>query len=135
MNEGCLKAYEFLKKNKTYYLATVDEDNCPHLRPFGTVLLYQDRLYIQTGKKKNVYKQLRKNPASAVCCFDGTTWLRIEGKLIEDNRISVQEKMLDDYPELKKMYQAGDGNTTVFYFIEAKITFSSFKGEEKEYKI
>lgn len=43
--------YEFLKKCGTYYLATV-EGNQPRVRPFGTIDLFEDKLYIQTGKKR-----------------------------------------------------------------------------------
>ena len=38
----------FLDAAKTYYLATVEGDQ-PRVRPFGTALVYEDRLYIQTG--------------------------------------------------------------------------------------
>ena len=43
--------HDFLKQTRTYYLATVDGDQ-PRVRPFGTVMLYDGRLYIQTGRKK-----------------------------------------------------------------------------------
>ena len=55
------EVYDFLKKAGTYYLATVDGDQ-PRVRPFGTVDLFEDRLYIQTGKKKEVSIQLKANP-------------------------------------------------------------------------
>ena len=49
MNE----VYEFLKKCETYYLATMEGDQ-PRVRPFGTIDLFEGKLYIQTGKKKSV---------------------------------------------------------------------------------
>ena len=51
----------FLKEAKTYYLATVDGDK-PKVRPFGTAHIFEGRLYIQTGKKKAVSEQIKKNP-------------------------------------------------------------------------
>ena len=37
--------------------------------------------------------------------------------------------MLDAYPSLQNMYSADDGNTEVFYFKNATVTFSSFTHE------
>ena len=52
--EGLEKVLEFLDKTQTYYLATVEGDQ-PRVRPFGTALIYDGKLYIQTGKVKPVY--------------------------------------------------------------------------------
>lgn len=49
------KVYEFLKNAGVYYIATVDGDQ-PHVRPFGTVNIFDGKLYIQTGKSKDVSK-------------------------------------------------------------------------------
>ena len=43
------EVYDFLKKCGTYYLATVDGDK-PKVRPFGTVDIFEDKLYIQTWR-------------------------------------------------------------------------------------
>jgi uncharacterized pyridoxamine 5'-phosphate oxidase family protein len=53
------EVYEFLKKCGTYYLATIDDDQ-PRVDPFGTVNIFENRLYIQTGKKKSVSKQMKR---------------------------------------------------------------------------
>ena len=70
------EVYEFLKKCGTYYLATVEGDQ-PRVRPFGTVDIFEDKLYIQTGKVKDVSKQIQKNPKVELCAFDGEKWLRV----------------------------------------------------------
>ncbi len=120
--------HDFLKKTGTYYLATVDGDQ-PRVRPFGTVMLYDGKLYIQTGRKKNVSKQIGKNGKVELCAFDGNCWLRLSGTLVDDNRREVKAAMLDNYPALKKMYSADDDNTQVLYFKDATAVFSSFGGE------
>lgn len=122
------KITAFLKEVKTYYLATADGDQ-PRVRPFGTAHIFEDKLYIQTGKNKDVSKQIHANPNVEICAFDGNDWLRICGKLVEDDRIEARQSMLDDYPELQAMYKADDGNTEVFYFKDATATFSSFTHE------
>ena len=121
MNE----VYDFLKSAQTYYLATVEGDQ-PRVRPFGTVDIFEDKLYIQTGKIKSVSKQLHANPKAEICAFKDGTWLRVAGELISDERVEAKAHMLAGYPELQAMYSAEDGNTEVFYFKNATATFSSF---------
>lgn len=116
---------KFLKDAGTYYLATLD-GNQPRVRPFGTIHIYDGKLYIQTGKKKPVSHQLKANPKAEICAFLDGTWLRLSGELIEDDRVDARRSMLDAYPELRAMYDENDGNTQVFYFKNATATFSSF---------
>ena len=119
------EVYEFLKKCGTYYLATVEGDQ-PRVRPFGTVDIFEDRLYIQTGKVKDVSKQIQANPRVEICAFAEGKWLRVAGTLVRDDRLEPKVHMLDSYPALKAMYSAEDGNTEVLYFKDATATFSSF---------
>ena len=128
------KVCEFLDKTRTYYLATVDGDQ-PRVRPFGTALVYDGKLYIQTGKVKPVSKQLAANPKAEICAFDGETgtWLRVSGELINDDSRDVKVAMLEKHPELKMMYTADDNNTQVLYFKDATATFSSFTAAPEEF--
>lgn len=121
---------EFLKSAGVYYLATVEGDQ-PRVRPFGTSVVFEGKLYIQTGKIKNVSKQIQANPKAEICAFKDGTWLRVAGKLVRDDRVEAKEYMLDAYPNLKSMYSATDDNTEVLYFTDAVATFSSFGGEPK----
>ncbi len=116
---------KFLKEAGTYYLATVDGDQ-PRVRPFGTVNVFEGKVYIQTGKVKDVSKQLHKNPKAEICAFKDGEWIRIAGELIEDDRIEARQSMLDAYPSLQGMYKADDGNTEVLYLKDATATFYSF---------
>lgn len=116
---------DFLKEAGTYYLATVEGD-APKIRPFGTVNIFEHRLYIQTGKKKSVAKQLAVNANAEICAMKGGEWIRISGILVEDDRIEARKSMLDAYPELRSMYDENDGNTEVLYFKNAQATIYSF---------
>lgn len=120
----------FLQEAGTYYLATVDGDQ-PRVRPFGTAHIFEGKLYIQSGKAKEVAKQIAANPKFEISAFHKGTWIRVWGKLIEDPRIEAQESMLDANPSLKRMYAAGDGNTVVYYIQDGEATFSSFTDESK----
>ena len=124
---------QFLKEAGTYYLATVDGDQ-PRVRPFGTVNVFEDKLYIQTGKVKDVSKQLHANPKAEICAFKNGEWLRVAGTLVEDDRREARASMLDAYPNLRSMYSEDDGNTEVFYIKDAVATFSSFTSEPEVVK-
>ena len=122
------KVVDFLKEAGTYYLATVEGDQ-PRVRPFGTAHIFEGKLYIQTGKVKEVSKQIHANPKVEICAFKDGKWLRVAGELVEDDRMEARQSMLDTYPSLQSMYKADDGNTEVFYFKDATATFSSFTDE------
>jgi len=124
------EVFDFIKKCNVYYLATV-EDGQPRVRPFGTINIFEDKLYIQTGKSKEVSKQIQKNPKVELSCFDGQQWLRLSGELVRDDRVEPKESMLENYPSLKARYSATDDNTEVLYFKNAKAVFSSFTAEPK----
>ncbi len=131
--ENAALAQQFLKKCGTYYLATV-EGTQPHVRPFGTAEIFEGKLYIQTGKVKNVYKQLITNPRAEICAFSGTEWIRIQCELIPDERIEAKQDMLDKNPSLGMMYKADDDNTIVFYLRNATATISSFSAPARSFQ-
>lgn len=124
-NNNIKRVEQFLKDAETYYLATVEGDQ-PRVRPFGTAHIFEDKLYIQTGKKKDVSKQLHLNPKAEICAFMNGQWVRVSGELLEDDRHEARVSMLDAYPSLKAMYDPDDGNTEVFYFKNATAIFYSF---------
>ena len=123
--------YDYLKASRTYYLATVEGDQ-PRVRPFGTVDLFEGKLYIQTGKSKAVARQMTENPKIEICAFrENGTWIRVSAEAVLDDRLEAQEHMLAAYPELAGMYQPGDGNTLILALTDATAAFSSFGGEPK----
>ena len=125
MENNMKRVYDFLKAADTYYLATVEGDQ-PRVRPFGTVNIYEGKLYIQTGKVKPVSKQIAANPKVEICAYKDGSWLRVAGELVEDGRVEARKAMLDAYPNLRSMYDENDGNTQVLYFKDAVAAFSSF---------
>ena len=116
---------EFLKECGIYYLATVEGDQA-RVRPFGTAEIFEDHLYIQTGKKKDVFKQIENNPKVEICGFKDGKWIRVSGKLVLDDRVEAKKDMLDKNPNLRNMYDENDDNTAVLYFESGKAIISSF---------
>ncbi len=123
--ENIERVCQFLKDANTYYLATVDGDQ-PRVRPFGTAHIFENKLYIQTGKSKDVAKQILANPKVEISAMTAGKWIRLSGKLVLDDRFEAKKSMLDAYPALQSMYSAEDENTAVFYFEDATATFCSF---------
>ena len=121
---------KFLKENPTYFLATAEGDQ-PRVRPFGTVDIFDGRLTIQTGRKKDVARQIFQNPKVELCGFHGGKWLRVAAKAVEEPRLEAQEHMLDAYPNLRNRYAPGDGNNLIFALTEVTATFSSFTEEPR----
>ena len=121
---------QFLKDAEVYYLATVEGDQ-PRVRPFGTAHIFENKLYIQTGKVKPCSQQIGANPKAEICAFHKGAWVRVAGELVEDDRVEAKKSMLDAYPMLRGMYNENDDNTQVLYFKEAVATFCAF-GKEPE---
>ena len=134
MNNNLEKVLKFLDEAETYYLATVEGDQ-PRVRPFGTALIYNDKLYIQTGKIKPVSHQLSANPKAEICAFKDGKWVRITGELVNDETREVKTLMLEKMPVLRHMYNEDDGNMQMLYFKSAKVTFSSFTEAPESFEI
>ena len=129
--EGIEKVYQFLDEAKTYYLATVEGDQ-PRVRPFGTALLRDGKLYIQTGKSKDVSKQIAANPKVEICAFKGGKWLRVAGILENDDNRDAKVAMLEKMPNLKSAYSPDDDNMQMLYFKCGRAVFSSFTDAPEE---
>ena len=125
------QVYNFLKSCGTYYIATVEGDQ-PRVRPFGTINLFENKLYVQSGHVKPFAQQIEANPKVELCAFNGKEWIRVSGILVEDTRIEAKKSMLDAYPELRSMYDENDGHTAVYYIKDGKATISSFTAKPLE---
>ncbi len=119
------RVYDFLKKAGVYYLATMDGDQ-PRVRPFGTIDLFEGKLYIQTGKIKPVANQMKANQKVEISAMADGKWIRITAEAVLDERLEAQKHMLDAYPSLLNRYQPGDGNTEVYYLKNASAQICSF---------
>lgn len=119
------KTINFLKEAQTFYLATIN-NNKPEIRPFGAISCYNGKLYIMTGAKKDVAKQIELNNNVAISAMCGGNWIRISTTLIKDEDINAKKAMLDQNPNLRNMYNENDSNMVVYYFKNTKSTFCSF---------
>ena len=128
---GLQEVYDFLQGCGHYYLATV-EDGQPRVRPFGSLAIFEGKIYFQTGKIKDVSKQMAANPKIEICAFDGKgMWIRVQAVAVDDPRREAKQFLLDAHPSLKNMYSADDDNTQVLYLKDAAARFYSFAGEPR----
>lgn len=130
------EVYNFVRKCPAYFIATYDkETQQPRVRPFTTFHIFEGKIYIQTGKKKDVSKQMISNPKIEISALHGRDkWIRIDAVPVEDPRLEAQQSMLDAFPTLADRYAVNDGNMQVFYLKDVTATIYSFSGEPKTYK-
>lgn len=120
----------YLKENPTYYLATVDANGNPQVRPFGTIAKFDGRLIIQTGNSKAVFKEMMAHPRIAISAAsaDGTSWLRLSADAVRDDRREARVAALADYPELHRMYDPDDGNCEAVVLENVSAAFCDYTG-------
>ena len=123
----------YLKDCGAFFIATADGDQ-PRVRPFGVSEIIDGRLYIMTGKVKDVYKQMAKNGKFEICALkkSGSEWMRLSGTLVSDETLAVKEEFLNRNEGLKSMYKADDDNMAVLYIENATARFCSFSAPERK---
>lgn len=133
--ENMKEVQDYLKACGAFFIATVDGDQ-PHVRAFGVSEIMNDRLYIMTGKNKDVYKQMAQNGKFEICALkpSGTEWMRVTGTLVSDETLALKEEFLERNPSLKSMYKADDDNMAILYVTDGTARFSSFAGEDRTVK-
>lgn len=127
------EVYAFLRGSGCFFFATMDGDQ-PRVRPFGVIEIYEDKMYFLTGKKKNVAKQIEKNPKVEISSAIGERWIRVTGEVKVDDRREAKKFFLDRNPQLRGMYNEDDDNTMLLYFDHATAVISSFVEEPKTYE-
>lgn len=128
------KIVEELKKVKIFYVATIDNDQ-PRVRPFSSVSEFEGNAYLCTGKQKEIYKQISKNPKVELSgMYDGGSWLRVSATLIEDDRIEAQDAVLNDPTGPSQLYTAGDNKFVVYRLTDVKAFKYNFYAAPVEIK-
>ena len=132
MQQNMKEVQAYLKECGAFFIATNDGDQ-PRVRPFGVSEIINDRLYIMTGKVKDVYKQMAKNGKFEICALkpSGSEWMRLSGTLVTDETLAVKEEFLNRNESLKSMYKADDDNMAVLYIKDATARFFSFTAPER----
>lgn len=121
-------AFEFLKANPVFHLATVDGD-AARVRPFGFVMVRNGALYFCTNRTKEVYRQLAAKPDVEISGMgaDGS-WLRVRGKAVFDDSREAKVQAFEEGPMLLGIYPKGADDETfiTFCLADARATLYSF---------
>ena len=136
MSENLNEVATFLKECRVFFIATT-EGNQPRVRPFGVAEVVNGKLYLTTGRKKDVYKQLERNEGRFEICAlkaDYSKWIRVSGRLVDEDNAEIRQIILDRNKSLGHMYSANDGNFVTPYIAEGEARFFTFQGEEKRVK-
>lgn len=108
---------DFLTQNPTFYYATVDGDQ-PRVRPFGSFMEYEGKLYFGMGDHKESYRQTVANPNFEICtCDKHGQWIRIRGKAVFDERGEVMQAVLEKSPELRNIYNEKTGHRMANFYV------------------
>lgn len=136
MEENLKEVAEFLKECHVFFIATA-EGNQPRVRPFGVAEVVDGKLYLTTGRKKDVYQQIEANEGRFEVCAlkkNNSEWVRVSGRLVDDDNAEVRQTILDRHKYLTRMYSATDGNFVAPYIADGEARFCSFNGEERSVK-
>jgi uncharacterized pyridoxamine 5'-phosphate oxidase family protein len=121
-------AFDFIKANPVFHIATVDGTKA-RVRPFGFVMKRNGALYLCTGRTKDVYKQLCRNPEIEISDMGkDDMWLRVRGRIAFDESREAKSQAFEEAPNLLRRYPKGADDETfaIFYFTEAVATIFSF---------
>lgn len=114
----------YLSECGVFYFGTVADD-MPVLRPLGFQMCLDGQLYMGVGTHKDVYAQLKANPAVAVCATqpNGANWIRISGTAVCDDDPALADAAFEVMPQLKPIYDANGWQMGIFHLKDATATF------------
>ncbi|MDR3318923.1 MAG: pyridoxamine 5'-phosphate oxidase family protein [Clostridiales bacterium] len=126
-------AIKFLQDCKTFYVATTDAANIPHVRPFGIMADIGGKLCMATGSGKVVYNQIKANPNVEVCATAGDgTFLRIIGTVYADETKAARERYFTEAPILRQIYADREDKLVTLVFDKARAVYQTMAGEITE---
>lgn len=119
--------------HKPVSLATLSSGK-PAVRMVSFKMYENGKIYFLTSKKKSVYKQLEQNPSLELCSLpnENREWVRLSGKAVFEDDISLKRKAFEVLPMLETAYQTPENEDVILFFVEeAKAVKYSFSKEPK----
>lgn len=111
------ETFDFLKENKEVAFATVNNGR-PSIRIFQIMKIEGTTLYFATSTKKEVYTQLKENPAVEILAYKGNIQVRMAGDIIFDVPEEIQMEIFGTNSILPDLYASFD--TLVYGRMEVK---------------
>ena len=127
------RAYEYLKEAKTYFIATEDGPQ-PRVRPFGSLNIYEGKLYISTVKGKNVYDQMLANPRVELAAMGKDGWIRVTALAIEETDPTAKKALWAQSAARRGADpDKPDENSAVFYLKDASVTITRYGADPETF--
>ena len=118
---------QFLSEAGVYYIASVDSEGKPHLRPFGSRAIVDGKFYIFMSFPKAVYTQIMENRYIEMATMGkDRSWIRIAAKAVPEENLEKREKILKSYggPRARNV-------ETMMAFELTEVTATFYKGDEQ----
>jgi uncharacterized pyridoxamine 5'-phosphate oxidase family protein len=118
----------FISATPDFYIATVDADNRPRVRPFGLALSFLGHLWFCTNSQKKVYAEIQNNPYVEVCSYNAKegAWIRVSGKAVLADELAVKKKIFEVSPQIGGIYQNAENPIFKVFYVEGQADFYSF---------
>lgn len=118
--------YTFLEENTVQYLATIDENGFPKVRPFMMLAIDNGKFYFAVGSDKDVCKELKNNPNLELAASSPTfEWLRISGKAAFVDDADLKRKLTKESEISESVYKnSKDSDFEIFYIAEPTVLIS-----------
>ena len=100
-------ALDFLREHKDVAFATCD-GNLPKVRVFQIMKQEGTTLWFATSAKKDVYKELQRNPNVELLSWAENVSVRCVGKVIFDVEDEIKRWVYDNNPVLSRLYDSYD---------------------------
>jgi uncharacterized pyridoxamine 5'-phosphate oxidase family protein len=112
---------------RVFFVATVDAEGRPRVRPFGIAVPFKDHLWFGTNSEKKVFKELQQNPFTEISVFDGATggWWRVHGGVHFGDEPAVRQVLFGTFPELKSVYTGPDDPVIRTFWVEGAADYYS----------
>lgn len=125
---------DFFEENSCGFLATVS-DNKPKVRPWAFQFEDFGKIWFMTTNNKRVFSELKANPHIEFCSLSRDfTSGRLNGKIEFLNDLSIKERILEDRPILKDIYQTSTNPLLeTFYLEHGSISLYSSRLEINDY--
>ena len=131
------KVVSYLKDSGFQYFATLGLDGKPKVRPFQFMFEENDKLWFCSSNKKEIYKELQKQPYIELCASgENSSWLRLEGKVVFSDDLSIKKKVFEISPLVKGIYKVPTNPAfEVFYLDEVTASISEIGQTSVVYKL
>ena len=101
------KALDFIREHNEVAFATCD-GNLPKVRVFQIMKQEGTTLWFATSAKKDVYKELQRNPNVELLSWADNISVRCVGKVIFDVEDEIKRWVYDNNPVLSRLYDSYD---------------------------